>query len=56
MIKKCEVCGAEYQSNYTNTKYCPDCRVEVKREQDRQREQLSPADFVGGELRLRGDT
>ena len=38
MIKKCEVCGAEYQSVYTNTKYCPDCRIDVKREQDRQHE------------------
>ena len=26
MIKKCEVCGAEYLSDYTNTKFCPDCR------------------------------
>lgn len=39
MIKKCEVCGAEYLSSYTNTKYCADCRIEAKREQDRQHEQ-----------------
>lgn len=45
MIKKCEVCSAEYQSNYTNTKYCPDCRVEVKREQDRQHEKRRVRDW-----------
>ena len=45
MIKKCEVCGAEYQSVYTNTKYCPDCRIEVKREQDRQHEKRRVRDW-----------
>lgn len=45
MIKKCEVCGAEYQSSYTNTKYCADCRVDVKREQDRQHEKRRVRDW-----------
>lgn len=45
MIKKCEVCGAEYVSNYTNTKYCTDCRIEVKREQDRQHEKRRVRDW-----------
>ena len=45
MIKKCEVCGAEYQSSYTNTKYCPDCRIEVKREPDRQHEKRRVRDW-----------
>jgi hypothetical protein len=38
MIKKCEVCGAEYVSSYTQSKYCAGCRIEVKREQDREHE------------------
>lgn len=38
MIKKCDVCGAEYISSYTQSKYCEACRIEVKREQDRQHE------------------
>lgn len=45
MIKKCEVCGAEYISSYTNTKYCADCRIEVKREQDRQHEKRRVRDW-----------
>lgn len=45
MIKKCEVCGAEYLSSYTNTKYCADCRIEVKREQDRQHEKRRVRDW-----------
>lgn len=45
MIKKCDVCGAEYQSNYTNTKYCVACRIEVKREQDRQHEKRRVRDW-----------
>jgi methionyl-tRNA synthetase len=36
MIKKCEVCGAEYLPRNANTKYCVTCRIEVKREQDRE--------------------
>lgn len=45
MIKKCEVCGAEYLSSYTQSKYCSDCRIEVKREQDRQHEQRRVRDW-----------
>lgn len=45
MIKKCEVCGAEYPSNYTQSKYCAACRIEVKREQDRQREKRRVRDW-----------
>lgn len=45
MIKKCEVCGAEYQSNYTNTKYCVACRIDVKREQDRQNKKRRVRDW-----------
>lgn len=45
MIKKCEVCGAEYLSSYAQSKYCADCRIEVKREQDRQHEQRRVRDW-----------
>lgn len=45
MIKKCEVCGAEYLSSYTNTKYCAACRIEVKREQGRQHEKRRIRDW-----------
>ncbi len=45
MIKKCDVCGAEYQSVYTSTKYCAACRIEVKREQDRQHEKRRVRDW-----------
>lgn len=45
MIKKCEVCGAEYLSNYSQSKYCAACRIEVKREQDRQHEKRRVRDW-----------
>lgn len=45
MIKKCEVCGAEYLSNYTQSKYCAGCRIEVKREQDKQHEKRRVRDW-----------
>jgi hypothetical protein len=48
MIKKCEVCGAEYLSNYTQSKYCAGCRIEVKREQDREHEKRRVWDCHNG--------
>ena len=45
MIKRCEVCGAEYVPRYANTKYCTACRIEVKREQDRQHEKRRIRDW-----------
>lgn len=45
MIKKCEVCGAEYLPRNANTKYCTACRIEVKREQDRQHEKRRVRDW-----------
>jgi hypothetical protein len=52
MIKKCEVCGAEYLSNYTQSKYCAACRIEVKREQDREHEKQRVRDWRNGDYHM----
>lgn len=45
MIKKCDICGAEYISSCPQSKYCEACRIEVKREQDRQHEKRRVRDW-----------
>lgn len=34
--KRCAVCGKPVQSNYPQTKYCPQCAVQVRRRQQAQ--------------------
>ena len=36
MIKTCKHCGQDFDSNGTRAKYCPACRVKVRREHGRQ--------------------
>lgn len=37
MIRKCTRCGAEFDTKQTRAKYCPGCRDDAKREQERDR-------------------
>ena len=42
MIKKCEVCGVEFEARAHNTKFCPQCRDEAHREINRRWKQAHP--------------
>lgn len=44
LLAVCTICGIEYESgNVFQAKYCPDCRIQVMREQNRERQRRHKA-------------